>query len=120
MSMMAPERRGKTTEVEVSHGQPGDVETIKITEVEKGPGPLPPKSSAPQETIRITESQSGPIGVPEMNPSPLSTGYQPTIIPTEPLKVSSSGLSVHFAPEHVKETVTEASKDSGISFHRAV
>jgi hypothetical protein len=108
--MVAPERRGRTTEVEVSHAQPGDVETVKITEVEKGPGPLPPKSSAPQETIRITESQSGPIAAAEMIPSPAIIEHQPTIISTEPLKVSSSGPSVHFAPEHVKETVTEASK----------
>jgi len=110
ISAMAPERRGRTTEVEVSHGKPGDVEIIKVTEVEQGPGPLPPKSSAPQETIRITESQSGPIRADEMAASPAIMEYHPTVIPTESLKIPSSGPTVHFAPEHVKETVTEASK----------
>lgn len=103
--------RTKTTEYEVVHEPtgkyPGDKETIKITEVQQGPGPLPPKSTDSGENIRITEIHSGPA-VPAP-PSMAPMGTNPTIIPSGPLTVPTGTPSVHFAPEHVKETVTEAS-----------
>jgi len=103
---MAGDNRMKVTDYEITH-QPdqagGEKETIKITEVQQGPGPLPPKSSD-DERIRITEVHSVP--------APASTSpveVIPTIIPTEPLSAPITTPSVRFAPEHVKETVTEAS-----------
>jgi hypothetical protein len=123
----------KVTEHEVQNRPDalnGDVEVTRITEVKTGPGPLPPKSTSQGERIRITEVESGPLQhntVPAPSVLPLVTpvasssisdpaaqipDHQPTIIPSGPLTIPSGAptASVHFAPEHVKETVTEASR----------
>jgi hypothetical protein len=115
---MAGDDRGKVTEVEITHQpsdvQPGDKETIKITEVQQGPGPLPPKSNH-DENIRITEIHTGPAP-----PSAVPVAESlPTIVPSQPLSVPVAAPSVHFAPEHVKETVTEASRNFRSVFYVA-
>lgn len=75
---------------------PNDVESIRITEVLRGPAP-PPSVQAHDVPLPASVASPVPVSIVE---------HQPTIIPSEPL---APPPSVRFAPEHVKETVTEVS-----------